>query len=340
MACERSGVPMPTLRMPSLRRPKKVLPPDAVVPPRRRAIVAAQACILILLLVVVIGARRSGRDDAPAEVASLAPTVPPVPTAPPTLPPTAAPPTTAPVPSTVPSTAPAAPVSTIGPIDVEPGTYDFATAASASTEPGEIIRLLLGDNTFEFVWNETGALQVTTSLVDSDEVTVIADQAAGQAYVRTSSDAPGTWGSLSVDEAMAALGIEFDGLEQYRKQKFRVEELPAPVPVGITAGELGDVMVYVLELEGDAIGSIDWDAFLGAPTDETELASIDRLEYRWSVTADNRLVEARGIVTTGPVTLTSTIEFELGEPFALPDPALVEPVDPADLPGGTVSLSA
>lgn len=327
---------MPTLRIPPLRRPKKTLPPDAVVPPRRRAIAVAQSCILILLLVVVIGAWRSGRGGDPAEVASLAPTVPPVAAAPPT-----------PAPTTSPSTTLEPPPSTIGPIDVEPGTYDLAAALAAEIAPGAVVRAVVDEADFvsERVSDAAGLVQLTMTRPSTGEVfgTWIFDPAGQTVYVQGPVvqgliTPPALWASIPQEASESLLG---DVGQRNAAAAVAALEVGDPNPIGVIELDGTKVMAYLSDLERDDVAALTADELMAVGAGA--MGSIDRLELRYFVTSDNRLVRLETSMDIGdnPTRTVRTVVDLLPVPdppitITIPDPATVQALDPAQLDGALV----
>jgi hypothetical protein len=237
------------------------------------------------------------------------------------------------------------PPPTVGPLDVEAGTYELAAITQAASGPQRFVTTSSFGGTKSTVTGEIDAAQRvhTRTVVDTDvQLEMILDVPAGIGYLHgfgiddliTTTDAE--WAAVDLEAFLAMSGQSLDGMRENL-----AGGLPPgivdhdPVRLGLTEIDGESVMLYWVGLSGDDLAEL----LAGNPQfaeggGPLAASGIDRAEYSMFVTSDSRLRRMQIEMTVQGSTLETvydTLPIAPDFEVELPAPDSVQLIDLADL---------
>jgi len=245
--------------------------------------------------------------------------------------------TTSPVPPTAPATVP----STIGPLDVTPGTFSFAEANAASTEIAQRFQMITttGDveSVVDGVIDSQQRMRMTSRSGDGLTFEIVLDIPGGVAYYSgagfedmITSDAE--WAAMDLELVLAESGQSLDGLRETMTGRTDLSGIIDgfdPRPLGLTDIEGEPVMLYRISLDNDQLRS----AIAANPQFTTGVLAadmtpaVDNVDIEYYVTESNvvrRMVSTVHIRGDAMETSWTYLPVEAGYMVEIPDPSIVE----------------
>lgn len=232
------------------------------------------------------------------------------------------------------------PPSTIGPVDVAPGTYSLDAVPDRAPE-GQRFTMEFSSMSVTGEIDADQRFRMQMDLGNGTTTEIVYDVRGGVGYLRGEafaglSDTGATWLGIDLEQMAEAAGVPYEQfLDSFNATPdiAAIGGLVAPSPLGLTEIDGETLMLYTLTLDTADLAAID-STLSANPVYGNLTAFATGITYRFYVNEANALRRLEMDIDVDGATETIVMTMLSVEPdfaVALPDPADVEMIDLDDL---------